>query len=142
MPKELQYPQRFPHLTDESFEIQEGEPSEAEVKKAINSFKNNKSAGTDKMKTECLKYNNSSTLLAYLVLLMSLIWSSLKVPGTWLHSEITCLFKKGSRLLASNYRGISIGTNMSRILSKVIIDRLQDAYEFNLRERKYFLFCE
>ena len=132
MPKELQYPQRFPHLTDDSFEIREDEPSEAEVKKAINSFKNNKSAGTDKMKTECLKYNNSSTLLAYLVLLMSLIWSSLKVPGTWLHSEVTCLFKKGSRLLASNYRGISIGTNMSRILSKVIIDRLQDAYEFNL----------
>ena len=60
---------------------------------------------------------------------MSLIWSTLKIPSTWLHAEITSIFKKGSQSLAANYRGISIGANMSRILSKIIINRLKDAYE-------------
>ena len=55
IPKLLQYPQRFPHLTDELFEIRENEPTEAELKKAINSFKKNKNAGTNKMITGCLK---------------------------------------------------------------------------------------
>ena len=62
-------------------------------------------------------------------MLMSLIWSTLKVPRTWLHAEITSLFKKGSQSVASNYRGISIGANMSQILCKVIIERLKCAYE-------------
>ena len=61
-----------------------------------------------------------------------MIWATLKVPGKWLHSEVTCLFKKGSRLLASNYRGISIGTNMSRVLCKIVIERLKDAYETSI----------
>ncbi len=104
MPEELQNPHKFPNLNDEPIVIRENEPTEIEVKQALSSFKNNRSAGTDKMKTECLKYNNSSTLLAYLVLLLSMIWSTMKVPGKWLHSEVTCLFKKGSRMLASNYR--------------------------------------
>jgi len=66
-----------------------------------------------------------------------MIWSTLKVPTKWLHSEVTCLYKKGSRLLASNYRGISIGTNMSRILSKVIIERLKTAYENSISNAQY-----
>ena len=137
LPEELQHPQKFPHLIDKKFDIKQGEPDEAEVELAISSFKNNRSAGTDKLKTECLKYNSSNTLIACIVLLMSLIWSTLKVPGKWLHAEVTCLFKKGSRLVASNYRGISIGTNMSRILSKIIIERLNKAYENNISNSQY-----
>ena len=137
LPEELKHPQKFPHLRDTPFAIKEDEPTEAEVEKAISSFKNNRSAGTDKLKTECLKYNYSSTLIVCLTLLLSLIWSTLKVPRKWLHSEVTCLFKKGSRLIASNYRGISIGTNMSRIFCKIIIDRIQDAYENNISNAQF-----
>ena len=137
LPEELQNPQKFPHLTDEPFVIREDEPDRNEVNQATGSFKNNRNAGTDKMKTECLKYNNSSTLIASLVLLLSLIWSTLKVPGKWLHSELTCLFKKGSRLIAANYRGISIGTNMSRILSKIILERFKEAYEHNISNAQF-----
>ena len=137
LPEELEHPQKFPHLIDKSFDIKQNMPDEAEVKLAIGSFKNNRSAGTDKLKTECLKYNNSSALIACLVLLLSLIWSTLQVPGKWLHAQVTCLFKKGSRLLASNYRGISIGTNMSRILSKIVIARLEKSYEESISNSQY-----
>ena len=129
LPPELKSPHQFPHLADAPFHINEGEPSLEETKGALSSFKNNRNAGTDKVKTEGLKYNSSSKLLAYLLMLMSLIWTTLQVPKTWLHAEITSIFKKGSHSLASNYRGISIGANMSRILCKIIIERLKTAYE-------------
>ena len=60
---------------------------------------------------------------------MTLIWNTVTVPTEWLHATITCLFKKGIRKLAANYRGISIRANMSRILAKIIIMRLKEAYE-------------
>ena len=89
------------------------------------------------MKTESLKYNGSTSLTSCLVLLLSMIWTTLQVPGTWLQSEVTYLFKKGSRLLASNYRGISIGTNMGRVQCKIIIERLKDAYESNISDCQF-----
>ena len=39
--------------------------------------------------------------------------------------------------MASNYRGISIGTNMSRILCKVIISRLKEAYESSISNAQF-----
>ncbi|XP_033104467.1 uncharacterized protein LOC117107053 [Anneissia japonica] len=38
---------------------------------------------------------------------------------------------------AKNYRGISIGANLSRILSKIITERLKGAYEKILNENQY-----
>ncbi|MCP4258756.1 MAG: hypothetical protein GY774_14830 [Planctomycetes bacterium] len=45
--------------------------------------------------------------------------------------------KKGIRSLASNYRGISIGTNMSRIMSKIIVARLKNAYERHISNAQF-----
>ena len=136
-PLELTSPEQFPHLSDAQFNINQDAPARGEIKQALSSFKNNRHAGTDKVKTEGLKYNSSEQLLTYLLLLMSLIWSTLKVPCTWLHAEITSIFKKGSQSVASNYRGISIGTNMSRILCKVIISRLKEAYESSISNAQF-----
>ena len=137
MPPELENPDQYPHLQDEKMEIQEDQPTEEEVIKALASFKNNKSSGTDRLKTEGLKYNSSNNLVKSIVMLMALIWSCIRVPSTWLHADITCLYKKGIRSLASNYRGISIGTNMSRILSKIIVARLKNAYERHISNTQF-----
>ena len=72
-----------------------------------------------------------------ILLLMTLIWNTMTVPTEWLHATIKCLFKKGIRKLAANYRGISIGANMSRILAKIIIMRLKEAYEKSISEAQY-----
>ena len=60
-----------------------------------------------------------------------------QVPSQWLKASISCIFKKGSKVLASNYRGISIGANMSRILAKIITDRFSLAYENQLSENQF-----
>ena len=138
LPPELEHPEKYPYLQQlEMIEIDESVPSTEETKKALQTFKNGRSGGTDKMKTEGLKYNSSCALLAAVLNLMALIWSLVRVPSTWLHANITCLYKKGAMNVGANYRGISIGANMSRILAKIILARMKEAYETHLGERQF-----
>ena len=130
-------PEEFPQLKDEEITVNEEVPTKEEIKPVLNTFKNGKSGGTDKLKTEGLKYNNSEHLLRLILVLMTLIWTLVKVPSVWLHSTITCLFKKGKMSLAENYRGLSIGANMSRILAKIVLNRLKEAYEKHIGEEQY-----
>ena len=103
LPPELEKPENFLYVA---------EPAEEEMKEVLITFKNNKSAGTD-LKTEGLQYNNTNNLVNGILYLMTLVWTLVKVPLVWLHCNITCLFKKCLRSVASNYRGLSIGANMS-----------------------------
>ena len=112
-------------------------PDKTDVKTVLKSFKNNKSPGTDKLKTEGLKYNDCKNLVAAIMLLLTLKWTYIMVQTAWLHSSINCLFKKGLVSLASNYRGLSIGANMSRILAKIIVNRLQKAYETHISNAQF-----
>ena len=137
MPPELENPESFPYLEEEKIPINEGTPTEKEVEDAKKSFKNNRNWGSDKLKTEGLKYNNSGALTSCILALMALIWSTLTVPTSWLHANIICLHKKGSQKDPANYRGISIGANMSRILSKVIIGRIKEAYEEHISDCQF-----
>ena len=137
LPPELQFPEKYQHLNDEIVPINEEVPNEEEVVKVLKNFKNNKSSGTDKLKTEGLKYNDSKNLIQAILLLLTLIWTHIKVPTAWLHSSIKCLYKKGLISLAANYRGLSLGANMSRILAKIIMNRFQKAYETHISEAQF-----
>ena len=138
LPLELEHPDNYPYLhQDNKIEINEDPPTIEETKKALKTFKDGKSGGTEKMKTEGLKYNDSNTLLTAILTLMLLIWSLVKIPSAWLHANITCLYRKGKMDVASNYRGISIGANMSRILAKIILARMKEAYETHLGEQQF-----
>ena len=136
-PPEIEHPENFPQLKDQLYEVKENPPDLTETEKCLKTFKNNRSGGTDKLRTEGLKYNSSGKLLAAIVFLLMQMWMCVQVPSQWLQASITCLFKKGSKVLASNYRGISIGANMSRILAKIITDRFSHAYENQLSENQF-----
>ena len=137
IPPEIEHPEQFPYLREEPVVVDEGAPTAVEVKGVLKSFKNNKSAGTDKLRTECLKYNESQHLVMKIVHLLTLIWTLLVIPTAWLHATITCLYKKGAKNLASNYRGLSIGANMSRIIAKIVTARIKSAYEKQLSEAQF-----
>ena len=65
-------------------------------------LQNNRSAGTDKLKTESLKYNSSNKLITCLLMLISLILTTLSVLKIWRHAEITSIFlRMGIRVVAS-----------------------------------------
>ena len=137
LPSELANPDELPHLKKGVVAVNEEAPSEQEVKEVLKNFKNNKSAGTDKLRTEGLKYNDSTNLVQGIVTLLMLIWTSLVVPAVWLHSSINCLYKKGAMDVAANYRGLSIGANMSRIIAKIIINRFKSIYEQQISETQF-----
>jgi len=51
-----------------------------------------------------------------------------KIPKIWLESKIVCLYKRGKISSASNYRAISISSTFGRILSLLIVSRLDFQY--------------
>ena len=73
LPPEVAQPENFPHFEDVKGTVNEDQPTAEEMDHVFKTFKNNKSAGTDKLKTESLKYNSSAPLIR--VLLCFLIWS-------------------------------------------------------------------
>ena len=85
LPPEIEYPEEHQQLyQDQKFHIDESPPDDTEVISARKSFKNGKSWGTDKVKTEGLKYNQSCNLTSAIVALLTLIWTTLTVPSSWL----------------------------------------------------------
>ena len=137
LPPELAEPDKYVYLNDPKVEVDEEVPGETEVNEILRTFKNNKSGGTDKLKTEGLKYNNSLNLVKAIVSLLTLIWTLVLIPSEWLHASINCLYKKGPMSEAKNYRGLSIGANISRIIAKIVVNRFKAAYESNISESQF-----
>ena len=137
IPDELLNPREYAYLQDQHFVVNEDPPSEFEIQKACEKFANGKSCGTDRVPMESLKYHQSDRLLAALLLLLTTIWSLVTVPTNWLSLSITCLYKKGLKSLPSNYRPLTVGSNISRILPSIIISRLQDSYEHNISDSQF-----
>ena len=70
-------------------------------------------------------------------MLTSLIWLRLAVPKSWLELKIICLYKKGLKSLAENYRALSIGSNLSKLIPHIILNRLHATYEHNISEAQF-----
>ena len=136
---ELEHPEAYPHIIppDDIPNIDTTVPDGKEIETAMKSLKNGKCMGTDKIHSEHLKYSTSKHLLEYLVLLVSLIWTCLQVPTRWLTASITCLYKRGLRSLAENYRGLSIIATLSKIVSAIVVNRIKDTYEHILLHTQF-----
>ena len=102
----------------------------------VKTLKNGK-LGTDKIYPEGMKYHSSKNIFVYLTMLTSLIWLHLSVPKSWLELTIICLYKKGLKSLAVNYRALSIGSNISKLVPRIILNRLQNTYEQNISETQF-----
>ena len=86
LPEELLDPENQDFFKlNEADNVDESEPTEAEVSAALKRLRNRKSPGVDKCPLEGLKYGRESCrLMKYLMVLVCTIWSSLVVPKIWL----------------------------------------------------------
>ena len=84
-PPELERPQVFPLAVDEVIHIYESALKEKEIEAVLKSFKNIKRAGTDKLQTEGLKYNNSKNPMTAIMMLLTQIWTTIQIATAWLH---------------------------------------------------------
>ena len=108
-------------------------PLRSEVEKAIRGLKNNKAAGCDEIPAELLKGfgENGVTILHKLCVK---IWKTGSWPTDWSRTMFMPLPKKGDLQLCSNYRTISLISHASKIMLKLLINRLSRHIEREISE--------
>ena len=112
----------------------EAVPTLEEVKIAISSLKNNKSAGPDNIPAEIFKYGGP-TLHSQLHQLLEKIWTHEEAPNDLINGIMTTIYKKkGDRAVCGNYRGITLLSVAGKILAKILTTRLTPLAERVLPE--------
>ena len=99
------------------------EPVFQELLDAIESTPSDKAPGRCGIPAEIWKHDGQ-TIKQKLFELVLLIWKNEEVPQDWKDASIVPLFKKGSRVDCGNYRGISLLSIASKILARILLNRL------------------
>lgn len=120
-----QFATRLPQLSNNN-RIPTTEPSLSEVRDAIKWLPNNKAAGVDGIPAEFFKCHpeKAAELLCPLI---STVWNNESFPSDWTEGIIVKIPKKGDLRLCDNWRGICVLPAVSKIVAKVILERLKQA---------------
>ncbi|CAH2103439.1 unnamed protein product [Euphydryas editha] len=103
---------------------------ENEIRYATLSQKNYKAPGDDGITNEILKGCLDYTIKAFTNLYNDILTKE-EIPQQWTFSNIILLHKKGDRTEINNYRPISLISNLYKIFSKVILNRISSALDEN-----------
>ena len=106
-----------------------------EIIAAIRSLKNGKSPGQDNLSAEVFKAHPQ--LAADLLQpLFTDIWEGKKLPKDWTEGVIAKIPRKGALKNCNNWRGITLLSVPSKILAKIIIQRIADTVDQQLRREQ------
>nr|CAH8843517.1 unnamed protein product [Trichobilharzia regenti] len=122
----------IPTTARTQLQVDTNPPTRAEVLNAIKLLKAGKAAGPDGIPPEALKADPETTA-DMLTPLLQKVWKEGKVPTDWRKGYLVKLPKKGDLGLCKNWRGIMLLSTPSKILSRIILERLKDALETELR---------
>ena len=110
-------------------------PTRDEVVKAVSKLQHRSAVGKDRIPANAIRCGGPIVMEWYTVLIQQ-SWCSGAVPAVWLQSVIVPLPKKGDRKQCDNWRGISLIPIPSKILTNVIIGRLQKFFDQRLGEEQ------
>ena len=110
-------------------------PSREEIRKAVQQLKNGKATGPDNIPAEALK-TDVDTTVRLLYPLFKRIWEEEQIPADWKEGLINKLPKKGDLSNCSNYRGLTLLSVAGKVLNRVILDRMMDAVDHQLRDQQ------
>ena len=116
-------------------EITTNEPTLGEVKAAIGRLKNGKSPGIDSITAELLKADADFSAKK-IHQLMKKVWEHEKILTKWKQGLIIKLAKKGNLKECKNSRGITLLSVVSKILGRIIIDRVRNGVDQRLRKEQ------
>ena len=125
--------QLAPATTD--LKIRTGPISKAEIRKSIKKIKNGKAAGVDNIPPEALKIGGEVTVDALHSLLLK-IWNIEAIPSEWNRGLLAKLPKKGDLTQCKNWRGIMLLVISSKIMTRVLLERMKEAMEAKLRDEQ------
>lgn len=107
-----------------------------EVKDAINSTKNKKAAGPDRLYNEYIK-DTAHILTPVWTKLYNKCIETASIPEQWRQSIIKVLYKgKGDPKDPSKYRGIALENVPFKILTKIITERIKESIDEQLPENQ------
>ena len=109
-----------------------------EVAAAVKALKMGKSAGVDSIPAELVQAAGEA-MLDILTAICNKIWKTGEWPTTWTQSLVITLPKKGNLQLCQNCRTISLISHPSKVMLKIILNRLQpQAEEITAEEQAGF----
>ncbi|UYV70767.1 hypothetical protein LAZ67_8000536 [Cordylochernes scorpioides] len=106
----------------------DAEISLLEIAREIASLKNNKAAGYDSIPNEAIKALPDNSLIILSNLFNKILTKS-QVPSQWSKTIIQPIFKNGDPNAPSNYRGIALINNLSKLFTSILKKRLSNWIE-------------
>ena len=103
----------------------------------MQSLKKRKSAGVDNISVELVQAGGEDVITA-LTTICNKIWQTGAWPTPWTQSLVITLPKKGNLQQCQNYRTISLISHPSKIMLKIILDRLKPQAEIIAEEQAGF----
>ena len=116
-------------------EVNIGPITKPEVLQAIRKLKSGKAPGPDSIPPEALKVSADATADMMMDLLQT-VWIEEEVPSEWKNGLIVKIPKKGNLSDCQNWRGIQLLSIPSKILTRIILERIRGAVDAVLREEQ------
>ena len=105
-----------------------------EVEAAVKALKVGKSAGVDNIPAELVQAGEA--MIDILTAICNKIWKTGEWPTTWTQSLCITLPKKDNLQLCQNYRTISLISHPSKVMLKIILNRVQPQAEEIIAEEQ------
>ena len=106
-----------------------------EVEAAVKSLKKRKSAGVDNIPAELVQAGGDDMISA-LLLICNKIWQTGEWPTPWTQSLIITIPKIGNLQQCKNYRTISLICHPSKVMLKILLNRLKPQVEDIIAEEQ------
>ena len=117
---------------EQTLDVKTGPPTRTEIFKAVKTLKKGKAAGPDGIPPEALKAD-ARTTTEILYPLLKKIWNEKKIPTEWKKGHMIKLPKKGDLGQCKNWRGIMLLSIPSKVMTRIILERLKYAIDDKLR---------
>ena len=115
--------------------IPTNEISRQEVLKALGALKNGKATGVDNIPAEALK-EGGDVIVDRLHQLLNLVWTQEEIPTDWKKGLLVKLPKSGDLTHCGKWRGITLLSIPSKVLTRIILERMKDAVDRELRDEQ------
>jgi len=110
-------------------------PTKTEIQLALTELKNGKAVGLDNINPEVLKVDPEITVIM-LYPVLEKIWKEEKIPEKWEEGLIIKIPKKGDLSNCNNWRGITLLSTPSKILTRIILNRIQNTVKQHLQNEQ------
>ena len=102
------------------------QPSAEEIQTCLKQLNTGKAAGLDGIPVELLLHGGDNLQRALNQLILN-VWSTEPMPQDWIDAFIVTLYKgKGKKSSCGNYRGITILEAVSKVFSRLMLNRLNE----------------